>query len=190
MRDRLNIGYGEANPAAAWRAGFTLVELMVVVIIIGIIASFAIPYYIKAEEMSKANDGSATAGMVATANRMYAVDHQGNYLSGQLTDALCNGNACLANCGSCGNACDLIGCGYLSAEDWDSKPYEVQAVANSGCSLAGMGACSGSANYAACVTRRTGGSPGTNMSPYNQWGYAVDLNDVVNVCGGAPQPPQ
>ncbi|MDE2312751.1 MAG: prepilin-type N-terminal cleavage/methylation domain-containing protein, partial [Elusimicrobia bacterium] len=67
------------------KSGFTLIELLVVVLIIGILAGIAVPYYLKAEETSKANQGAALANMVAAANRMYAVDNPGQHAAGLLS---------------------------------------------------------------------------------------------------------
>jgi len=168
-------------------AGFTLIELLVVVLIIGILAGISVPYYLKAEETSKANQGSALANMVATANRMYAVDHGGVYASGVFTGASCPGNS--TNCtsalcpssGGPASECCLIYCGYLAEQDWDNSPYEVQAVANAAC---GIGSCSGGSGDMACVARQ-----GSNTAPYNNWGYSVNSSGVTSSCGGAPTPP-
>ena len=169
-------------------AGFTLIELLVVVLIIGILAGISVPYYLKAEETSKANQAIALANMVATANRMYAVDHQNQYLSGVLNSS-CSGGS--ANCGS-GGVCDLIYCGYLTQQDWSNSPYQVSSepVNSTNCSGLALSSCvniSGlppSADLAACAKRQ-----GTNTSPYKGWGYAVDANGVTYACGGAPAPP-
>ncbi len=150
--------------------GFTLIELLVVVLLIGVLAGIAVPYYLKTQEISKANSGAALASMVATANRMYAVDH-GALLTGALTSA-CTAGAC----GSAGNACDLINCGYLSRQDWSSNPYSVQALNNASC---GSGCPGGS--YVACAMRQ-----GSASSTYSGWGYVVDATGAEYACGSAP----
>ena len=68
-------------------SGFTLIELMVVILIIGILAAIGYPQYLKTVETSKANDSVALVTMAGNANRMYAVDHNGGYLSGTITNA-------------------------------------------------------------------------------------------------------
>ena len=162
------------RPAAS--RGFTLIELLVVVLVIGTLAGFAVPYYLKTVEISKANAGAALANEVATAARMYAVDH-GIHLSGALTGA-CSGTS--ANCSITGahGACDLIYCGYLSQQDWDTNPYSAEAANNASCGLT----CPGG-SYVACTARQ-----GAASAPYSGWGYAVDAAGATYACGGAELP--
>jgi len=143
---------------------------------IGILAGFAVPYYLKTVEISKANSGAALANMVATANRMYAADN-GIHLSGALTSA-CSGTS--ADCSTSGahNACDLIYCGYLSQQDWDTNPYSAEAVDNASC-----GASCPNGSYVACTTRQ-----GAASASYSGWGYAVDATGSTYACGGAELP--
>ncbi len=70
-------------------AGFTLVELMVVVIIVGILAAVAVPVYRYNIRRAMASEGMAMVGSVRTAQRVWFAEHDaytatwGN-LSGQV----------------------------------------------------------------------------------------------------------
>jgi prepilin-type N-terminal cleavage/methylation domain-containing protein len=54
--------------------GFTLIELMVVILIVGILAAVAIPIMRGRIESAKWSEGKAMAGTVATAIRAYAAE--------------------------------------------------------------------------------------------------------------------
>ena len=158
--------------------GFTLIELMVVVLIIGILTLIGIPQYMKSVETSKSDDAIATAQMIAAANRMFAIDHGNTYVSGAIDDTTCSG---VTTCPTSGwNGCHLIACNYLSAQSWASKAYAFEAVSNiaSGCTF-------GDANTVACAKRKTGG-PGLS----SDWGYAVNNVGAITAHGtGVPAPP-
>ncbi|MCX7704832.1 MAG: prepilin-type N-terminal cleavage/methylation domain-containing protein [bacterium] len=57
------------------KKGFTLVELMVVVIIVGILASVAVPIYRANIKKAMASEGAALLGSVLTAQRIYYAEH-------------------------------------------------------------------------------------------------------------------
>lgn len=169
------------------QAGFTLIELVVVILIIGILTAFGVPQYLKSVESTKADDAVAMARMVATTNRMFYLDHSSTYASGQLTTT---GTGCNAGdtCPTAGpyGACALVACRYLSGQDWDRKPYMVYALDGASASTT-CGQPSG--NYVACVMRKNStncpgclGSP-TSLSPYSTWGYAIDANGLITEVG-------
>lgn len=146
------------------RKGFTLMELVVVTMIIGIIAGLGVPQYFRAVESSKATDSIGIAHNISAANRMYNIDYPNaalSYLSGKITDS-CNGAAC-TNPPS--TACDLVACNYLAKQSWDSSAYDFYACnATSG---AGGGCCA--AGYTSCSTRKSGAYP-----TFSGWGYSFD----------------
>jgi prepilin-type N-terminal cleavage/methylation domain-containing protein len=88
------------------RKGFTLMELVVVVMILGILASMAVPYYYKSIETTRAEDSVALGHMLGNANRMYALDHGNLLTSGAITNT-CNGyTSCAA--APAGSGCSLV----------------------------------------------------------------------------------
>ena len=61
------------------REGFTLIELMIVVLVIGILASLAIPNYINMQNRAKEASTKSNAHTLQLAVEDYAVTHQGVY---------------------------------------------------------------------------------------------------------------
>jgi len=62
------------------KAGFTLVELMIVMVIVGILAAVAVPIYRTNVKKAMASEGAALVGSVRTGERVYFAEN-GAYLA-------------------------------------------------------------------------------------------------------------
>lgn len=58
------------------KKGFTLIELMVVVVIVGILASVAVPLYRGQQRRARAAEGVALLGSVRTGQLVYYAEHE------------------------------------------------------------------------------------------------------------------
>ncbi|MCF7917037.1 MAG: prepilin-type N-terminal cleavage/methylation domain-containing protein [Candidatus Omnitrophica bacterium] len=61
------------------RKGFTLMELLIVIIIIGILAGLGLPQFLKMAEKAKASEAVNLLGAVRSAQLRYAMEHSGSY---------------------------------------------------------------------------------------------------------------
>lgn len=156
-------------------AGFTLVELVVVVLIIGILGAIMIPGYTKSVESSKADDAGAVVMMLGQSNRMFRVDNNAYVTNGGMVNA-CNSASCAA--GST-DRCQLIACNYLGSREWEGLAYTYQVGSSVNCGIPGA------PNGIACG-KRTGSAGGG----YDSWGYVMSAQGVITNYNGAPAPPK
>lgn len=175
------------------RRGYTLIELVVTILIIGVLSSFAIPQYLRTIEGGKADDAVAVMNMVGTTNKMFALDHNGYYVYGQFpsgtnvscatVDPSCTGvGACPTGTVSApvSGACKLVCCKYLADQAWGDKPYTVNACDASGGS--GGGGCS--SGYVSATARAAGA-----YSPYSTWGYKMSASGAITANNASTPPP-
>jgi prepilin-type N-terminal cleavage/methylation domain-containing protein len=66
--------------------GFTLIELMVVILIVGVLAAVAVPLMRGKIDRSKWSEANATAGSIRTAAKVYFIE-TGDTVTGNLSDA-------------------------------------------------------------------------------------------------------
>jgi type IV pilus assembly protein PilA len=82
-------------------AGFTLVELLVVMLILGLLAAIAIPSFFNQRDKAKDADAKEAARTAQTAMETYATDHDGSYVGATADDLVAIepslGNATLAD---------------------------------------------------------------------------------------------
>ncbi len=64
------------RPARGLRRAFTLVEIMIVVLIIGILLAIAVPNFIKARESSRAKSCVANLKQIDSATEQYLMDNR------------------------------------------------------------------------------------------------------------------
>jgi len=63
------------------RKGFTLLELLIVVIVIGILATIAIPQFLNSVEKARVAKAKNAIGLIAHAEKMYRAEHD-SYIGG------------------------------------------------------------------------------------------------------------
>lgn len=144
------------------RKGFTLIELVVVTLIMGILASMSMPYYHRTVETSKATDAVAIGHLLISAYRIFQVDNPGVALNGSVTDS-CNSGACSNGDTS---ACRLTRCNYVAKQDRANPSYTYTLSAGG------------------VAVTRSGGS-----GDYATWGYAFNMIGVCSPTGGSASKP-
>jgi prepilin-type N-terminal cleavage/methylation domain-containing protein len=70
---------------ASSQSGFTLVELLIVMVVIGILATVAMPLYQLVPERSRATEADAGLGAIRSALRVYYAEH-GTYVNPSFVD--------------------------------------------------------------------------------------------------------
>jgi prepilin-type N-terminal cleavage/methylation domain-containing protein len=107
------------------RKGFTLVELMVVILIVGILAAVAIPLMQGRIDKAKWSEANASAGTIRTALRAYAAETSVTTAQGFIGNTLADGPTQSA-LGFSAN--DLEGT-YFATGDYTIQDVDAQGIA-------------------------------------------------------------
>ena len=175
------------------RGGFTLIELMIVVAIIGILAAIAIPNFVRFQLKAKSSEGKANLAAIRTAQESYHAEYN-SYVAANDSPAAIPGavKATFTNVDGAGAGFDQLGWSpegkvyfrYESVIDAVNDAFAVTAVANidnsgnnQGWGYVKTGNVTAPGNDAICVA--TGMWDASLATP------AATLNDTVAPCDGS-----
>ncbi|MBP7216329.1 MAG: prepilin-type N-terminal cleavage/methylation domain-containing protein [Candidatus Omnitrophica bacterium] len=140
------------------KRGFTLIELIIVVIIIGVLATLALPQFLSAVERARGGKARNAVGLISKAEKMRASDNNGAYVA--RTNATLN-TACAT--GPTGNGLELscfVEMDEIAADaDWD------YAVVLSGAGFTVTATRTGGRNNGETITLTDAGVWGGTFTP-------------------------
>ena len=139
------------------KAGFTLVEIMIVVLIIGILLAIAIPNFVAARESSRAKACVGNLKQIDSATQQYCMDHQygpTNYAANKPTLDSGNATSLVTTAGAAGSGylrakpvCPELANSYSVAPQITDSPY--CSISGQASNVAVVAAGNAGADYAA-----------------------------------------
>ncbi len=103
-------------------AGFTLIELMIVVAIIGILAAVAIPAFMDYMKKGKRSEAELNLNVMAKANKANYVDHASYVETSQAATPTIN---CCTQNTSGGKRCAAVNADWQGVATWDALDFEL-----------------------------------------------------------------
>ncbi len=148
-------------------SGFTLVELLVVMLILGLLAAIAIPAFFNQRDKAKDSSAKEAARTAETAMETYATDNSGKYNSGTVTKGdLVNIEQTL----TAANLTSPIAQGGGSGDNADNS-YKVTVTSSTGNTFS-IARHSNGTTVLSCAPASTDGCPAssTATAPDGDWG--------------------
>lgn len=140
--------------------GFTLVELLVVMLILGILAAIAIPAFFSQRDKGYDSDAKSNAKTVQTALETYATDNGGSYVGASMATATGN----LRTIEPTIINLDKTGAGGVVLSGLAANTYTITATSKTGTTFGIQRAATGTLTYPCSVAK--GGCPSTTTG----WG--------------------
>ena len=83
------------RPTGGRSQGFTLLEILITLMILGVLAGLAIPIYSRRVEESRANEATVNLNAIYMGQKIYALNNSGDYWNGGVGPAVADINTTL-----------------------------------------------------------------------------------------------
>ncbi len=149
--------------------GFSMIELLVVLLIIGILAAIAAPFFLQNADKTRASEAVTGAGSIRTAERNYLAQNNSGYFQVAATD----GETYFGTEG--GNQSTILGVTFNNMKYFSPAAYSVTVPGTWAASVSGV-----STTPSGYVIDVTGASPNTSLATDPVDG-AANAGDVSNI---------
>jgi len=168
------------------KKGFTLIEILVVVVVVSVLAAISLTQMAKIVENSKLTDAITLINAVANAQKMARLEYPNTVTAqfGKLQTI--KSGTCAATSTSLSTIADYMNCKYLTQHDWSNLSYTYYICNGSG---GGGGCCGDTGSPVACATRGSTVHPASG--DYAGWHVGIlSTGQCVTSCASCKtQPP-